>query len=203
MNGEPNSTYSCSELLLSLTKILEAKDAYTFDHSEQIVGWAETLAWKLGCRSCDLDSIHWAALLHDIGKIGIPDSVLQKPTGLNNEEWQMMKQHSQIGADIVGSFRQMKNVSRLIKYHHEHYDGSGYPEGLIGEEIPLGARILAVVDAYSAMITDRVYRSARQPEEACEELERTSGTQFDPKVVDIFLQIVNSTDIVDNSLIAA
>jgi PAS domain S-box-containing protein/putative nucleotidyltransferase with HDIG domain len=180
------------QAILALTKTMKFRDVYTSDHSHQVVGWAEALAWKLGCRSRDIESIRWAALLHDIGKIGVPDFVLGKPTRLNDEEWKVMKRHSQIGADIVGVMQQMSQVSPLIKHHHEHYDGTGYPDGLTGDQIPLGARILAVVDAYSAMTANRAYRPARPAPEARGELERTSGTQFDPKVVNVFLQILST-----------
>jgi PAS domain S-box-containing protein/putative nucleotidyltransferase with HDIG domain len=184
------------QAILALTKTMKFRDVYTSDHSHQVVGWAEALAWKLGCRSRDIESIRWAALLHDIGKIGVPDLVLGKPSRLNNEEWKVMKRHSQIGADIVGVIQKMSRVSHLIKYHHEHYDGTGYPDGLTGNQIPLGARILAVVDAYSAMTANRIYRPARPPREARDELKRTSGTQFDPKVVTVFLQILSAnTDV--------
>ncbi len=179
------------QAILALTKTMKVRDVYTADHSHQLVGWAESLAWKLGCRSRDIESIRWAALLHDIGKIGIPDMVLGKPSRLNADEWMVMKRHPQIGAEIVGVIQQMKTVSPLIKYHHEHFDGSGYPDGLNGDQIPLGARILAVVDAYSAMISDRVYRPARPPKDARDELARTAGTQFDPQVVTTFLQMLN------------
>jgi putative nucleotidyltransferase with HDIG domain/PAS domain S-box-containing protein len=180
------------QAILALTKTMKFRDVYTADHSHEVVGWAEALAWKLGCRTRDIESIRWAALLHDIGKIGVPDFVLGKPTRLNDEEWKVMKRHSQIGADIVGVIQQMSRVSHLIKYHHEHYDGTGYPDGLTGDQIPLGARILAVVDAYSAMTANRIYRPARAPREARDELERTSGSQFDPKVVNVFLQILSA-----------
>ena len=188
------------QAILALTKTMKVRDMYTSEHSNELVGWAETLAWKLGFRSPDLESIRWAALLHDIGKIGIPDVVLRKPSRLNDEEWKVMKQHSQIGADIVGGIHQMTKVSRLIKYHHEHFDGSGYPEGLTGDQIPLGARILAVVDAYSAMTANRVYQPARPPQEACEELQRTAGTQFDPQVVNLFLQMMKPSCVVSEAI---
>jgi len=152
-----------------------------------LVLWAEMVARKLGCNEKDIEAICWAALLHDIGKIGIPDEILHKPSHLNQEEWDTMKKHPEIGANIVSNIKKLKTAIPLIRHHHEHYDGNGYPSGLMGDQIPLGARILSVVDAYGAMIDRRVYRPPRNPEDAVTELQKKSGLQFDPRVVNAFI----------------
>ncbi len=179
-----------NSVICAFNQLLDLKDINTGVHSTRLAEWAIRVAHKLNIPQDHSYQVEVAALLHDIGKIGVPDYVLCKPSRLNDEEWSLMKRHSQIGADIVGVIQQMNQVSPLIKYHHEHYDGSGYPDGLTGDQIPLGARILAVVDAYSAMTADRIYRPARPPQEARAELQRTSGSQFDPQVVSVFLQIL-------------
>jgi HD-GYP domain-containing protein (c-di-GMP phosphodiesterase class II) len=130
------------------------------------------------------------AILHDIGKIGIPDAVLNKPGKLTNEEYELMKQHAAIGARIVQSVGALQGVVPIIRYHQERYDGSGYPEGLKGEEIPLGARIIGVVDTYGAMTEDRVYRATPGHYKAIEELQRLAGKQFDPTVVAAFIALL-------------
>ncbi|WP_075064562.1 HD domain-containing phosphohydrolase [Ornatilinea apprima] len=175
------------ESILALAKAIDARDTYTSDHSQQLVLWAEMVARRLQCSEKEIEAICWAALLHDIGKIGIPDEILHKPSTLTDEEWCRMKQHPEIGANIVSNIKKLKTAIPLIRHHHEHFDGSGYPAGLSGEQIPLGARILSVVDAYGAMIDRRVYRPAREPEEAVSELRRKAGKQFDPQVVNAFL----------------
>jgi putative nucleotidyltransferase with HDIG domain len=175
------------ESILALAKAIDARDTYTSDHSQQLVLWAEMVARKLGCNEKDIEAICWAALLHDIGKIGIPDEILHKPSHLNQEEWDTMKKHPEIGANIVSNIKKLKTAIPLIRHHHEHYDGNGYPSGLMGDQIPLGARILSVVDAYGAMIDRRVYRPPRNPEDAVTELQKKSGLQFDPRVVNAFI----------------
>ena len=131
-----------------------------------------------------------AALLHDIGKLGIPDAILRKPGALEAPEWEVMRCHPAMGADIITPVKKLERVVPLIRYHHEKYDGSGYPDGLAGTNIPLGARILKVVDAYGAMTDTRSYRPARTPAAAVAELARCAGTDFDPQVVEVFLGIV-------------
>jgi putative nucleotidyltransferase with HDIG domain len=178
------------ETVLSLAKAVDARDSYTSDHSQRLAVWAESVAVELGCDESEIQDILWAALLHDIGKIGVPDDILRKPGPLTEAEWSIMKQHPIIGAEIIDPVRSLSEVAPLIRAHQEKYDGSGYPDGLVGEAIPLGARILAVVDAYSAITDDRVYRQARSHAEAVEELRRCAGTQFDPQVVEVFLALL-------------
>jgi len=182
---------SIVEIVMALSKALEARDLSTGEHCRHITRLTERIAIDLGCSFHDIQAIRRAALLHDIGKIGIPDNILHKPGALNDREWVIMKQHPEIGARILRMIAGLSDVARLVLAHHERFDGSGYPLGLSGEEIPIGARILTVVDAFGAMITDRVYRPSRSIPEAVEEIKRCTGKDFDPKVVNSFTKIIN------------
>jgi putative nucleotidyltransferase with HDIG domain len=175
--------------VLALAKTLEARDAYTGDHSKKMSDWAECTAIRLGLGLEEIQAVNWAALLHDIGKIGIPDHILNRPGPLTPEEWTIMRRHPAIGAEIVLIAVNLAQVARLIRSHHEKFDGNGYPDGLRGADIPLGARILAVVDSYSAMVDGRVYHSARSHQEAIAELQRWSGIYYDPQVVKAFMSL--------------
>jgi PAS domain S-box-containing protein len=178
------------QIVVALAGAVDARDTYTSDHSERIARWAETVAQAMGCDEDEVQDIRRAARLHDIGKIGIPDSILLKPMALSETEWAVMRRHPLIGADILMSVQRMRGVAALVRHHQERWDGTGYPHTLKGEEIPLGARILAVVDAYSAITDERPYKHARTHAEAMSELRRCAGTQFDPRVVDVFCQVV-------------
>jgi PAS domain S-box-containing protein len=178
------------QIVVALAGAVDARDTYTSDHSERMAHWAETMAQAMGCDEDEVQDIRRAARLHDIGKIGIPDSILLKPMALSETEWAVMRRHPLIGADILMSVQRMRGVAALVRHHQERWDGTGYPDALNGEEIPLGARILAVVDAYSAIIDERPYKHARTHAEAIAELRRCSGTQFDPRVVEVFCQVV-------------
>ena len=178
------------QIVVALAGAVDARDTYTSDHSERIAHWAETVAQAIGCDEDEVQDIRRAARLHDIGKIGIPDSILLKPMALSETEWAVMRRHPLIGADILMSVQRMRGVATLVRHHQERWDGTGYPDALKGEEIPLGARILAVVDAYSAIIDERPYKHARTHAEAIAELRRCAGVQFDPRVVDVFCQVV-------------
>ncbi len=175
--------------VLALAKTLETRDCSIGGHCERIASLAEQLAYGLKCSEEEVKIIRSAALLHDIGKIGIPDDILQKPDQLTKEEWSLIRRHADLGAEIVKKASNLSKVADLIKAHHERFDGSGYPGGISGEEIPLGARILAVVDTYSAITDGRVYRAARSHEEALQEIRKCSGKDFDPRVVDAFAAI--------------
>jgi putative nucleotidyltransferase with HDIG domain len=174
----------------ALAHAIEAKDGYTIQHCENMTGRAVALAQAMGLPAKELENIRMGAILHDIGKIGIPDAVLNKPGKLTNEEYELMKQHAAIGARIVQSVGALQGVVPIIRYHQERYDGSGYPEGLKGEEIPIGARIIGVVDTYGAMTEDRVYRATPGHYKALDELQRLAGKQFDPTVVAAFISLL-------------
>ncbi len=180
---------SIIELVMVLGEAMRTWDASTSRHCHNITTLAEKTAIKMGCDFHQVQVIRRAAFLHDIGKIGIPDQILLKPSELNEREWAIMRQHPKRGANILRTIAGLAEVARLVEAHHEHYDGSGYPSGLRGEDIPLGARIISVVDAYTAMTEDRVYRPARSHEEAVAELIRCSGSDFDPIIVKAFLSI--------------
>ncbi len=180
------------QTVLALANAMDARDAYTGDHSQRLATWAQAVARALACSEEEVQRVYWGALLHDIGKIGVPDEILRKAGPLTDEEWELMKRHPELGAEIVAPVENLVDVAPIIRSHQEKYDGSGYPDGLRGEEIPLGARILAVVDAYGAMTDERVYRKARSPEDAVAELRRCAGTHFDPEIVEVFLDVLES-----------
>ena len=182
------------QTVLALAHAIESRDFYTANHGARLVALSEAVARKLGCREEEIEDIRWGARLHDIGKIGVPDSVLGKPQGLTEPEWTLMRRHPEIGADIIGSVDRMRGVAKIVRHHQEKWDGTGYPDGLRGAEIPLGARILAVVDAYGAMTDARPYQPARAPEEAIAEIRRCAGTQFDPRVVEVFCAAAQAPD---------
>jgi len=180
------------QTVLTLARAIDARDTYTADHSRRLADWAEATARRLRCSAEEVQLIRWAALLHDIGKIGIPDSILRKAGPLTEEEWQVMRQHPILGADIIAPVAKLQPVTSIIRHHQEKYDGTGYPDGLQGEEIPLAARILTVVDAYGAMTDERIYRRARTKDEAAAELQRCAGTHFDQQVVDVFFELIDA-----------
>ena len=175
--------------LLTLVNALDARDTETEGHSERVTYYTLELAKNMGIKDEKfLKTLKIAALLHDIGKIGIPDGILRKPGKLTEEEWQIMKQHPMLGYKILKNIKQLKDVAEIVLHHHERYDGTGYPAGLKGEEIPLGSRIFSVADTIDAMTSDRPYRKALSFEETAEELKKWSGKQFDPKVVEAFFK---------------
>jgi PAS domain S-box-containing protein/putative nucleotidyltransferase with HDIG domain len=178
------------ETVLALANTLDVRDTQTSDHSQKMAVWAQKTAEKMGRSNEEQSIVRLAALLHDIGKIGVPDNILRKEGALTDEERTVMQRHPDIGAEIVAPVSKLVHVAPVIRAHQERYNGSGYPLGLRGEEIPAMARVLAVVDAYAAMTEDRVYRKAMSHEKAVRELIGCRGKDFDPAAVDAFLDVL-------------
>jgi putative nucleotidyltransferase with HDIG domain len=176
-------------LLHSLTSAVDAKDAYTCGHSERVALLSRQLAQQIALPDAEVEQIYTAGLLHDVGKIGVPETVLQKTGKLTPEEFEQMKKHPQIGARILADVKQLKHILPGVLYHHERYDGKGYPTGLAGRNIPLMGRIICLADCFDAMTSNRTYRRALPLEVAMTEIRRCSGTQFDPELAEAFLQV--------------
>lgn len=192
-NEQISSQNHLMEMATSLAGAIDAKDPYTKDHSTSVSRYSEALARAINLPEDEVQRIKLGALLHDVGKIGIPENVLKKPSHLSDEEWEIMKQHPVIGAEkVLAPNEALRDLIPMVKYHHEHYDGSGYPEKLKGEEIPLSARIVSVADAYHALISDRPYRKGLGVEKACEILRMGAGTQWDSDLVRQFITIAPS-----------
>lgn len=179
----------------ALAAAVEKKDPYTGGHIKRVVSYSMAIARHMNLKALDVEKLKLAAVLHDIGKIGIKDSVLLKQGGLTPEEAALMRSHPLLGADILGHIEQMRDVSRIMRAHHEKWDGSGYPDGLKGEAIPIQARIISVADAFDAITTDRPYRKAADSRTAAEEICRYSGKEFDPSVVKAFIAALETSDI--------
>lgn len=179
------------QIITTLTSTIQVKDNYTKGHSERVTEYAVSIAKEMGLSKRQVEIIKVACQLHDLGKIGIHEHILTKPGKLTEEEWKEIKLHPQKGVEILKPLAFLNDIITLVEQHHEHYDGKGYPSGLKGEEIELGARIIGVADSFDAMTTKRSYADARSIEGAAEELKHYSGTQFDPKVVDAFVAILD------------
>ncbi|HNW36023.1 MAG TPA: GAF domain-containing protein, partial [Candidatus Ozemobacteraceae bacterium] len=177
-------------MVAALAAAIETKDAYTHGHSKNVMEYAVKIAREIGLSDEEIETIRYAGLLHDIGKIGIKDVILTKQEALTSEERQELRNHPKYGAFIMEQVDFLKDIAPLTLYHHERYDGTGYPLGLRADAIPLGARILAVADTYDSMIADRPYRKAFPYEHVMREMKKVSGSQLDPKVVEIFLTII-------------
>ncbi|NLC02993.1 MAG: HD-GYP domain-containing protein [Tissierellia bacterium] len=176
----------------ALNKSMEAKDPYTSGHASRVEEYAVGLAEFHGLPFNTIEDIKTAAILHDIGKIGIDDSILNKASRLTQDEYAEIMKHPSIGAEIISNVDFLKKVTRMVKHHHERYDGGGYPDGLVGEEIPVEACILAIADAYDAMTSDRPYRDALTKEAALREIEKHAGTQFHPVLAEKFIELMTN-----------
>lgn len=177
------------KMLETLAGTIDAKDKYTNGHSLRVAEYSTRLASALGWDIERIEKLRYEAILHDIGKIGVPDIILNKPDKLSEMEFGLIKSHTVIGADILKNMVAVPNASEVAKHHHERYDGNGYPSGLKGKEIPINARIVGIADAYDAMNSDRIYRKALKPKVIRDELVGGRGTQFDPELLDIFLEL--------------
>ena len=177
-------------MVMALAAAIEAKDSYTHGHSTKVMEYAVKISMEIGLSDEEIETIRYAGLLHDIGKIGIKDVILSKQGKLTEEELHELHKHPEYGANIMERVEMLKEIAPLTLYHHEKYDGSGYPLGLRGNQIPLGARILAVADTFDAMIADRPYRKAFPFSHVQKEMQKAAGTQLDPEIVNIFFEIL-------------
>lgn len=178
------------EFIESIVEILETKDSYTRGHSNRVAHISMAIAREMGLDTKDIELSHFAGHLHDIGKIGIPDSILMKTDKLTTEEYEIIKNHSEYGYKILEKVSSLKEMATIVRHHHERWDGKGYPSGISGEEIPIISRIISVADAFDAMTSNRSYRKPMLFEEAIVQLEKNKGTQFDGEIVDIFIKKV-------------
>jgi len=183
--------------ITALVYALEAKDKYTSGHSQRVAEISVAIAAELGLSKPEIEQMRLAGLIHDIGKIGVREAVLNKPGKINDKEFRHILSHSSIGEHILTPIVEDEVILKAVRHHHERYDGNGYPDGLAGEKIPLAARILAVADTYDAIISGRPYRAAQSIKAACDEIEDNRGSQFDPKVVDAFVRIKKSANLID------
>ncbi len=190
-NGEPASFEPLPAIVMdtltSLALAVDAKDQFTQGHSHKVSSYAVLIAEAIGLQTPEIESVRLGALLHDVGKVGIVESILNKNGPLNPEEWEAMKRHVEYGAKLLEPLRGTESIREMVAHHHEFFDGSGYPEGLAGTQIPVGARIIAIADAYDTITSERTYKKARTPEEAFQELDRCSNAQFDPELVRVFI----------------
>jgi putative nucleotidyltransferase with HDIG domain len=189
-------------LLTTLSEIIDLRDPYVFGHSKQVSNYAAHIANLMGLNEKQVDLIRRAGLLHDIGKLGIPMEILSKPGKLSNDEYAIVMEHAALGGDLVKNNPSLRQIATIIRHHHEHFDGSGYPDKIAGNKIPIEARILAVADAIEVMITDRPYRKALKVQTAVEELKKHSGTQFDPIVVESAIRMMEEENTAEEKKIS-
>ena len=183
-------TETIAETYAYLSDVLYEKDKVTYDHSTRVTYYAATMGKELGLSDCDMEALVIGSFLHDIGKITIPNGVLNKEGSLTDKEWKFMKFHPVLSAKLLQTTGCSENIVSIALYHHERYDGAGYPRGLKGEEIPFLARIVTVADSYDAMTTARAYSDIQSREKALKELSAYAGKQFDPHLVKVFTQII-------------
>jgi len=182
--------------LYAFVETIEARDPYTKQHSTRVTHYAVSVAKAMGCSQEEIDVLNVSGNLHDIGKIGIPDNILLKPGRLTDAEYEIIKRHPSIGSNIIGHFNMWKDEQKIVKHHHERWDGRGYPDGLKGEEIPFLSRILSVADVYDALTSDRSYRKRMPDDVVIGIIRENTGCQFDPKVVDVFLKLYEQEKII-------
>jgi diguanylate cyclase (GGDEF)-like protein/putative nucleotidyltransferase with HDIG domain len=175
------------DAVVGLAEALTERDRYTGEHSEEVLDLVEQVARGLALDEQEVQRVRYAALLHDIGKVAIPDDILNKPAKLTDDEFDVMKTHTIVGERILRAIPGLGSVARIVRSEHERFDGTGYPDGLKGEEIPIGARIILACDAYHAMVSDRPYRQAMDHRDAIRELGKHAGTQFDPQVTEVLI----------------
>jgi putative nucleotidyltransferase with HDIG domain len=180
------------EIAASMVTALDLKDNYTARHSAAVAMYSYDMTKAMGLTDEECNLALLAGLLHDLGKISVPDELLNRRERLEQEDWDLIQDHCSAGQTILSHMREFKELGEVVLYHHEHYDGMGYPQGKAGEEIPLLSRVVSAADAYSAMTSDRPYRSRRTPLVAMAELDRRRGTQFDPRVVGHFLDVLDA-----------
>jgi putative nucleotidyltransferase with HDIG domain len=181
------------ETIMAFSEALEARDQYTAGHSRRVMEYSKSIGLRMKLDKQDIEDLKRSALLHDIGKIGIPDTVLKKQTKLTDEEYAIIKSHPETGAAILKYIKSFKDLVPAVYYHHEQFDGDGYPEGVKGKAIPLHARIIAIADTFDAMTSSRSYRKALSFRTALSELERNKGIQFDPDITNIFIEILQES----------
>lgn len=179
------------QVMLTLAGTIDAKDKYTNGHSERVAEYSRMIAERCGMTEQEQEDIYYIGLLHDIGKIGVPDEIINKTSRLDDEEYDIIKTHPMIGAEILEKMSELPDIAVGARYHHERYDGKGYPESLKGEEIPIIARIIGVADAYDAMTSNRSYREVLPQSVVRGEIEKCIGTQFDPRFAQIMLDIID------------
>ncbi|MBQ3842905.1 MAG: HD-GYP domain-containing protein [Ruminiclostridium sp.] len=180
-----------TQVLEALARTIDAKDKYTNGHSERVAIYSRMIARKLGFSDDEQDDIYYMGLLHDIGKIGVPHDLISKTSGLTDEEYLIMKNHPIVGYDILSEISTMPELAMAARWHHEYYNGEGYPDGIAGEDIPFFVRIIAVADSYDAMASNRSYRQYLPQDVIRAEMLKNSGTQFDPKVVQAMIEIMD------------
>jgi putative nucleotidyltransferase with HDIG domain len=181
------------ETIMAFSEALEARDEYTAGHSRRVMEYSKSIGQRMKLDKQDIEDLKRSALLHDIGKIGIPDTILKKKTKLTDEEYAIIKSHPETGAAILKNIKSFKHLVPAVYHHHEQFNGEGYPHGVKGAEIPLHARIIAITDTFDAMTSSRSYRNALSFRSALSELERGKGTQFDPEIADIFIEILQES----------
>lgn len=182
------------KMLIPLMRALDAKDNYTLEHTQNVAALSMKIADQLNLNDNDKMLLQLSAYFHDIGKIGMPDNILQKSGALHEEEFNQIKSHPVIGSEIIGEIEELREVAKIIRHHHERYDGNGYPDGLAGQDIPYFSRILTVADVYDALTSKRVYKNELSKQHVLTEMKKNSGIQFDPTILKAFLDIAENDD---------